>query len=122
MTTYSRASKVASARRRALGATSAIERAWHEAVFANQIRGMTRNGTTRFLRLIAIGNRDGWVCHLCGEVVTPRAQESNEPTAPSFDHLKPRSRGGPFHHTNLKLAHVKCNQARGDRELEPPAC
>jgi 5-methylcytosine-specific restriction endonuclease McrA len=33
----------------------------------------------------------------------------------TFDHVMPRSLGGTCYHTNLKLAHRSCNNARNDK-------
>jgi 5-methylcytosine-specific restriction endonuclease McrA len=52
-------------------------------------------------RIIA---RDGGVCSLCGK-----------PGANSADHVIPRSRGGSHADTNLRAAHLRCNQVKGTR-------
>lgn len=63
-----------------------------------------------------IADRDGWRCHLCGEPVsknkTPWARKG-----PTIDHIIPRSKGGSDDIDNLRLAHRKCNEARGNSDL-----
>ena len=67
---------------------------------------------------IAIYERDGWVCQLCGDPVN-RALMSTDPGsdwAPSLDHIEPQAWALiPDHSpTNLRLAHRWCNSVRGD--------
>lgn len=54
--------------------------------------------------------RDGFACYLCPEPYT-------EELGPTIDHVKPLSKGGTWDLDNLKLAHRKCNQEKGDREF-----
>lgn len=42
---------------------------------------------------------------------------SNENGFATFDHIVPRSKGGPNALTNLKLAHKRCNGKRGNAPL-----
>ena len=67
-------------------------------------------------------DRDGGVCWLCSSDVdldVPRTA----PGAPTVDHVVPRAHGGTSDPANLRLAHRRCNGARGSRlpELEWPA-
>ena len=57
----------------------------------------------RRLRL-AVLERDGAVCHLCGQ-----------PGATTVDHLVPAHLGGRDELENLAAAHVSCNAAKGAR-------
>jgi len=61
----------------------------------------------RGISLEALGDRDGWRCHLCDRVVVRREA--------SADHLIPRSEGGGHDPDNLALAHIRCNSKRGNR-------
>lgn len=61
----------------------------------------------------AIWERDLRTCHLCGRYVE-RAEASR-------DHLVPRSKGGVISPQNVRLAHVLCNSARGNTDLESAA-
>lgn len=60
-------------------------------------------------RLLKVGERDGWICHLCEKPV--------EVKQASVDHLLPRSWGGSNAMRNLKLAHKSCNGERGNALL-----
>lgn len=68
-----------------------------------------------------IGERDGWTCWLCGHRVDPHAP-AGSPSAPTVDHVVPKSRGGSDDNANLRLAHRRCNGRRGNHlpELDWP--
>lgn len=55
-------------------------------------------------------DRDGLFCYLCPEPYTIEHR-------PTIDHVKPLSKGGSWELNNLRLAHRKCNQEKGDREF-----
>lgn len=69
-----------------------------------------------WLDRMAIFDRDGWACHLCGE----RVDYTVEPKHPLFatlDHLVPRSHGGSDDPSNLATCHAFCNSYRRDMPL-----
>lgn len=59
--------------------------------------------------------RDGWICHLCGELIpavlrTPRVLGGkHNPLSPAIDHVIPLSKGGPHTMENCRAAHWTCN-------------
>jgi hypothetical protein len=55
---------------------------------------------------LAIFERDGWICGICGRAV--------EPDDATLDHIQPISLGGLHEPANLRLAHGVCNSRRGD--------
>lgn len=55
--------------------------------------------------------RDGALCHICGEYVSPADA--------SRDHVVPLSKGGINQASNVRLAHLACNQRRGTNALVP---
>jgi 5-methylcytosine-specific restriction endonuclease McrA len=55
--------------------------------------------------------RDGFYCHICGELVNPQDVQ--------FDHIIPLSKGGPHSMDNISVAHAKCNMKKKDKILEP---
>jgi len=61
-----------------------------------------------------IAERDGWRCHLCGERVS-KTKVWPDPMSASLDHVVPLSKGGAHTPANVRLAHVSCNVAKGDR-------
>lgn len=67
---------------------------------------------------LPLGERDHWICHLCGGVVEQIPGTSDTPNGGNVDHLIPRSKGGPDEWGNVRLAHYRCNHARSDRDLE----
>lgn len=62
---------------------------------------------------IAIYERDGWICQLCLEPVSPDSPPSDI-WAATLDHIIPRSHGGSDEEDNLQLAHRWCNSVKGD--------
>lgn len=76
---------------------------------ARHARGKWISRTDR----LAIYERDGWRCQLCGEQVDINAA-ANSAWSPTLDHITPRSRGGSDDPENLRLAHRWCNSVRGD--------
>lgn len=54
-----------------------------------------------------IWKASGRTCWLCGQHVSWRTC--------SWDHTRPRSKGGRDHRHNLRPAHLMCNWSRGDR-------
>ena len=60
---------------------------------------------------LAIYLRDNLHCVYCGKGIEDGA-------ILSLDHLKPRSKGGSHHQTNLITACVDCNTRRGDRTIK----
>lgn len=77
-------------------------------------RGMRVGRPARVMSIQELGQRDGWRCHLCRRKVRA-ALRVPSPGAPTFDHLIPISDGGDDQPTNLRLAHFRCNSARGNR-------
>lgn len=55
----------------------------------------------------AILERDGACCYLCGGDVAPDDL--------TFDHVIPTSRGGAHTAENIRVAHGRCNSAKGTR-------
>lgn len=64
-----------------------------------------------------IAARDNWRCHLCGVDVDPSCPWPDS-MSPSLDHVLPLSKGGQHDPRNVRLAHLRCNSAKGDRAME----
>lgn len=64
-------------------------------------------------RLKRVGERDGWVCGLCGERVDRRCKWPHD-RAPTVDHIVPVSKGGVDEMWNLQVAHWGCNRRKRD--------
>lgn len=65
-----------------------------------------------------VANKDGWVCQLCFLPVPQHQVWSglgNQPLYPTLDHVSPLATGGEHAEANLRLAHFRCNSARGIR-------
>jgi 5-methylcytosine-specific restriction endonuclease McrA len=62
----------------------------------------------------------GGRCALCGEAMPAGRGDVAHATIwkklrPTFDHIRPRARGGGDAEANLQLAHAECNWRKGDR-------
>lgn len=63
---------------------------------------------------LAIYERDGWTCRLCGLPVDPDADPQSA-LAPSLDHIIPLANGGTHEAANVWTAHRQCNAERSHR-------
>lgn len=59
-----------------------------------------------------IAERDGWICQLCFVPVEPELAWP-QPASGSIDHVVPLSIGGRHDPSNVQLAHLRCNTAKG---------
>jgi hypothetical protein len=62
--------------------------------------------------------RDGYICHLCGEPVSMRITDplyTRRRASP--DHVTPRVLGGSDYPSNIRTSHLSCNKARAHRPL-----
>lgn len=75
--------------------------------YRNALESKRGHKSNRRISIQALGDRDGWRCHLCARKVT-----TQDATA---DHLIPQSQGGSGAPSNLRLAHRRCNSKRGAR-------
>ena len=66
---------------------------------------------------VAIFERDGWRCWLCGEAVDRQANPQTDDLAATLDHVHPLSKGGPHTSDNLRCAHRMCNRSKGNKVL-----
>lgn len=57
----------------------------------------------------------GGKCALCGGVMVIDPLSTRHAT---IDHIRPKSQGGTNRLENLQLAHLACNQARGDMDIQ----
>lgn len=76
--------------------------------YKHRRRTLGRSGD--YITIQRLGDRDGWVCHICRKRVTKK--RSNMPNAPSIDHLVPLSDDGEHRWVNVALAHKACNSRR----------
>jgi 5-methylcytosine-specific restriction endonuclease McrA len=74
-----------------------------------------RLGKNRRRVFANLRERYGDNCHWCGRPMDFDTRE--QPLSPSVEHLIPKSVGGTNKQGNLRLAHLHCNQARG--EIKP---
>lgn len=60
-----------------------------------------------------IRERDGNRCHLCRRKVSVKPYP--HPLSASLDHVIPLTKGGMHERSNVRLAHLSCNVAKGNR-------
>lgn len=61
-----------------------------------------------------IADRDHWRCHICKTRVGKKIAWPHVRSA-SLDHVVPLSKGGAHDPSNVRLAHLGCNSAKGNR-------
>lgn len=69
------------------------------------------------INLRKVCERDKWTCRLCSQPILPLLIGSNDPDAPSIDHIIPLSaKGSPGHvWNNVQLACRACNTQKGTK-------
>lgn len=77
-------------------------------------RARERAARRESFSVLAVFERDGWRCHLCGKQVL-RSARVPHPKAPTIDHLVPLAAGGDHTRANVATAHFLCNSLRGAR-------
>lgn len=77
-------------------------------------RAQLRGASTEVIHRKDIAERDGWTCWLCHKPVDPDTAWPDLMCA-SLDHVVPLSCGGDHTRANVRLAHFRCNVARGNR-------
>lgn len=75
-------------------------RAWYE--WHRQHRRERRR-----VRRLAIAERDGWCCGICGGLIAPADLH--------IDHIVPLCQGGSSHPENLQATHGVCNLRKGGK-------
>lgn len=61
-----------------------------------------------------VGERDRWRCGICRKPID-QTLAYPDPGSPSLDHIVPVSEGGQHTYANTRIAHLRCNHARGNR-------
>lgn len=80
-----------------------------------QRRARERGAHAEVFDRIEVFERDGYVCHLCGDMTDPEAAYPAL-NMPTLDHVVPLARGGHHTRANSKTAHLLCNSLKGHRE------
>ena len=62
---------------------------------------------------IAVFERDGWRCYLCGIATPKEMRGTHEPSAPELEHKLAIANGGTHTWDNVACACRACNQAKG---------
>lgn len=93
-----------------------LRRRWESG--AERVRAAGLGGRIEEFDVLAVFERDGWLCRVCGGRVPPRITYDG-PLSPSIDHIVPVSAGGDHTYENTALTHQSCNGAvKRERPLE----
>ena len=76
-----------------------------------RIRGVTLE---RFSPL-AVLERDGWTCQICGVPTPKELRGLKVSNAPTLDHIVPVARGGAHSMANTRCACLRCNTSKGSK-------
>ncbi|QCX81264.1 HNH endonuclease [Streptomyces sp. YIM 121038] len=93
--------------------TAFCSRRCRQRASASLRRALAAGAEGGFVSRWRIYERDGWLCHICGDPVD-RDVVVPAPRAPVLDHVVPIARGGPHCEENLKTAHFYCNSVKRD--------
>jgi 5-methylcytosine-specific restriction endonuclease McrA len=63
-----------------------------------------------------IGDRDNWICHLCGEIIEEGKYPPRHARASTIEHIIPISKGGVDTKYNVKIAHYGCNASKNNND------
>lgn len=72
----------------------------------------------RRLRVTRLMARDGASCGICGGALDRSIADEFSSEYITFDHVTPLSKGGRDSFENIRLAHRRCNEARGNGEAQ----
>lgn len=109
-----RKARLASRKRRAL--TSEAGKASKRRAKAKR-RAVERGARADNIDPIAVFDRDGWKCQLCGERTPRRLRGTTQDRAPELDHVLPLALGGQHTWGNVQCACRACNLAKGATPL-----
>lgn len=76
-------------------------------------RALERKAHRQDVDRLAIWERDGYRCKLCGKALRMTAAVPH-PLAPTIDHILPLARGGTHEPKNVQAAHFRCNSVKSD--------
>lgn len=79
---------------------------------------MGRTGNRRYRTIRAAIVKAGGNCCICGKPVDTNLKWP-DPLSPSADHKVAYADGGSDSRSNLRIAHLGCNSARGKRDAAP---
>lgn len=65
---------------------------------------------------IAVFERDGWRCYLCGDETPRFLRGTQEPSAPELEHKVALANGGTHTWDNVACSCRACNQAKGAKQ------
>ena len=84
------------------------------------IRKVAKGDAVERIDPIAVFERDGWRCHICGKMTLRDKRGTVHPLAPELDHVMPLSLGGQHVLGNVRCACARCNHMKGAKPLGQP--
>lgn len=87
---------------------------WYVRKWDHRRRMLLRVATLETFHPSEVFERDRWICQICKRPVDATIKWP-DPMSPSLDHIVPISEGGEHTRANCRLAHLRCNTARGNR-------
>lgn len=112
---YRAGNQEARQRRIASGEEPAKRQRWPEAAARGDATRRARKAGTAPKEIFSrdeIGERDGWICWLCGEPID-RSLKWPDPRSASMDHVVALASGGAHARSNVRIAHLRGNIRRG---------
>lgn len=91
-----------------------LERATYGKIASQKRRSVKIGAYVEMVDSRFVANRDDWKCHLCGKKISQSVKYPHRMSL-SMDHIVPLSMGGLHSLSNVKAAHLVCNQSKGDR-------
>lgn len=76
------------------------------------------NAATRRRIIARVRERDKWICQLCGHPVDQALTGLQAEGSATIDHVVPFEEGGRYTASNLRLAHMLCNNQRAGHNLD----
>lgn len=80
--------------------------------YTHRRRVRLQNGIVEMFGDLDVFIRDGWVCGLCHESISPDLRFPDR-MSPSLDHIIPVAHGGTHTLNNVQASHLGCNMDKG---------
>lgn len=80
-------------------------------------RAVERGASADQIDPIAVFERDGWRCHICGTKLKRKDRGTTKASAPELDHIVSLAEGGTHTLSNVACACRKCNLEKSSRSF-----
>lgn len=93
-------------------------KAWNRRVSRRVRRARIKGVRLEAVDPLAVFERDGWNCYICGQATPKKLRGTQSPNAPELDHVIPISAGGGHTYANTACCCRACNSAKGAKVNE----